>query len=270
MAVTRTVLPRKGFIQPQHGLTGYEQDMDSNLSLLDTNVAFASDLVQNQNANPSTVLAGPGYLAGVPIPAAAPPTMRALTATDLPLSSLFPLTLAGMLGINGLLIGGLAGYGLKLMTSATLTPGWANTGGYMLVQGQLYMPTGVVPSLPAAPASSTSYLFYSTYLAAGSHFYYSSNPYGTHLGDAMLAIITTSATAVTAVTAATAIGGIVAAAPSAAGNFTVPHLLGRKPVVAIIYPTSSAAIYWQTPTAMDLTNLYLVASAAGTANVQVF
>jgi len=45
MAITRTVLPRKGFVQPQHGLTGYEQDMDGNMSLLDANVVFASDIV---------------------------------------------------------------------------------------------------------------------------------------------------------------------------------------------------------------------------------
>src|SRR2546423_380620 len=40
MAVTRTILPRKGLVQPQHGLTGYEADQDANWLLLDTNVAF--------------------------------------------------------------------------------------------------------------------------------------------------------------------------------------------------------------------------------------
>ncbi len=45
MAVSRTVLPRKGLIQPQHGLTGYEVDQDANWALLDTNVAFISDLL---------------------------------------------------------------------------------------------------------------------------------------------------------------------------------------------------------------------------------
>jgi len=44
MAVTRTILPRKGLVQPQHGLTGYEADQDSNWALLDANVAFLSDL----------------------------------------------------------------------------------------------------------------------------------------------------------------------------------------------------------------------------------
>lgn len=45
MAVTRTVLPRKGLIQPQHGLTGYEADQDANWLLLDQKVAFVSDLL---------------------------------------------------------------------------------------------------------------------------------------------------------------------------------------------------------------------------------
>lgn len=44
MAVVRTILPRKGLIQPQHGLTGYEMDQDVNWTLLDANVAFVSDL----------------------------------------------------------------------------------------------------------------------------------------------------------------------------------------------------------------------------------
>src|SRR5712692_1654524 len=45
MAVTRTVLPRKGLIQAQHGLTGYEADQDTNWLLLDQKVAFVSDLL---------------------------------------------------------------------------------------------------------------------------------------------------------------------------------------------------------------------------------
>ena len=48
MAVTRTVLPRKGLVQPQHGLTGYEADQDANWLLLDTNVAFLSDVAAPQ------------------------------------------------------------------------------------------------------------------------------------------------------------------------------------------------------------------------------
>lgn len=45
MAVTRTILPRKGLIQSQHGLTGYEADQDANALLLDSKVAFISDLL---------------------------------------------------------------------------------------------------------------------------------------------------------------------------------------------------------------------------------
>ena len=44
MAVSRTILPRKGLIQSQHGLTGYEADQDANWLLLDSNIAFTSDL----------------------------------------------------------------------------------------------------------------------------------------------------------------------------------------------------------------------------------
>ena len=44
MAISRTVLPRKGLVQPQHGITQYETDMDVNLAMLDANVAYISDL----------------------------------------------------------------------------------------------------------------------------------------------------------------------------------------------------------------------------------
>ncbi len=44
MAVTRTILPRKGLVQSQHGLTQYESDQDSNWLLLDSNIAFIADL----------------------------------------------------------------------------------------------------------------------------------------------------------------------------------------------------------------------------------
>ncbi len=51
MAVTRTILPRKGLVQPQHGLTGYEADQDANWLLLDTNVAFLSDVETPQTSD---------------------------------------------------------------------------------------------------------------------------------------------------------------------------------------------------------------------------
>jgi hypothetical protein len=51
-------------------------------------------------------------------------------------------------------------------------------------------------------------------------------------------------------------------AASAAGNCTVPHLLGRVPLCAIIQMTSGGAIWFQTPLSYDSVNLYLVASAS--------
>jgi len=45
VAVTRTVLPRKGLIQSQHGLVNYEADQDANWALLDSSVAFTADLL---------------------------------------------------------------------------------------------------------------------------------------------------------------------------------------------------------------------------------
>lgn len=44
MAIARTILPRKGLVQSQHGVTQYEADMDANLAALDANVAYMSDL----------------------------------------------------------------------------------------------------------------------------------------------------------------------------------------------------------------------------------
>jgi hypothetical protein len=52
----------------------------------------------------------------------------------------------------------------------------------------------------------------------------------------------------------------VALAPSAGGNFTVPHGAGVTPKAVIIEMTSAGNIWFQTPTKYDSTNLYLVAS----------
>jgi hypothetical protein len=52
-------------------------------------------------------------------------------------------------------------------------------------------------------------------------------------------------------------------APSAPGDFSVAHGLGRLPVGGKILMTSSGRIWWQTPTLFDATNLYLVASEGG-------
>jgi len=203
MAVTRTVLPRKGLIQSQHGLTAYEADQDANWSLLDAKVAFVSDLQ------------------------------------------------FGDLGMNGVVSG------FTPSVSSTLAPGLGV--GILYAQGLRYAPAGA-PLLPAAPPSATVYLFYN----AASGFYYQTSPVGSALGDALIGKITTGAGTVTAVLAATRIFGSVSAAGTGSGNFTVAHLLGRKPVGAVIQMTSSGSIWFQPATPWDATNLYLTASGAGT------
>ena len=204
MAVTRTVLPRKGLIQSQHGLTSYEADQDQNWALLDANVAFMSDL---------------------------------------------PLSLSQSLGCNGLVSG------FVLSTSSTLVPGI--TAGVLFAQGVGYAPS-TAPALGPAPASQTSYLFYNS----TNGFYYQASAVGAQAGDALVGIVTTYASTVVAVQQATPIFGAVSLAPSAPGNFTVPHRLGRAPLCAIIQMTSGGAIWFQAPTSYDGTNLYLVASAS--------
>lgn len=206
MAVARTLLPRKGLIQSQHGLTGYESDQDANWALLDANIAFVSDLQ------------------------------------------------FGDLGINGVVSG------FALSVSATLTPNLA--AGVLYAQGVRYAPS-TSSALAPAPANAVWYLFYNS--ATG--FYYQSGAVGAAPGDALLGKVTAGATAITAVAGATRIFGSVSVAPSGGGNFTVPHLLGRKPVGAIIQMTSSGSIWFQGATQWDATNLYLAASGAGAAAV---
>ena len=206
MAVTRTVLPRKGLVQSQHGLTGYESDQDGNWALLDANIAFLTDLQ-------------------------------------------FP-----DLGINGVV----SGFGLSV--SATLTPGLAP--GVLYAQGIRYAPV-TAPALAPAPPNATSYLLSNSV----SGFYYRSSPVAAAAGDALIGKVITNGTVVTAVTAATPIFGYVGVAATSAGNFTLPHLLGRKPVGVLILMTSSGAIWFQPSTLYDATNLYLVASGASTTAV---
>ncbi len=85
MAIVRTILPRKGLVQPQHGITQYESDMDSNMAVLDANVAFLSDL-----ASVSDSLVGDLGLNGV------------VSGFQLaPSSSLYPGLTNGILYANG-------------------------------------------------------------------------------------------------------------------------------------------------------------------------
>jgi hypothetical protein len=247
MAIVRTVLPRKGLVQSQHGLTGYEADQDGNWSLLDSNVAFMSDLKEASNQNANQVLAGPAS------GAAAAPTFRALVAADLPLAAILGSTLAAALGINGVVSG------FTLGTGTNLTP--SLTAGVLFAQGAIYAPSGT-PGVPPAPASATSYLFYNS----GQGFYWSSSAVGTNAGDALIGQVMTSASAVTAVIQATKIMGQVALSPGASGNFTAQHFLGRKPASAVIQLTSTTLIVFQS-TMYDATNLYLSAAGASTGTV---
>jgi hypothetical protein len=247
MAIVRTVLPRKGLVQPQHGLTGYEADQDGNWSLLDSNIAFMSDLKEAASQNANQVLAGP--VSG----AAAVPSFRSLAAADLPLAAILGSTLAAALGINGVVSG------FTLGTGTNLTPSLG--AGVLFAQGSIYAPLGT-PAVPPAPAGATSYLFYNS----GQGFYWSSSGVGTNAGDALIGQVVTSANGVTAATQATKIMGQVALSPSGAGNFTVQHFLGRKPVGAVIQLTSTTLIVFQS-TMYDATNLYLNAAGAGSGSV---
>lgn len=250
MAIVRTVLPRKGLVQPQHGLTGYEADQDGNWSLLDANIVFVSDLKEAANQNANTVLAGPAS------GGAAAPAFRALAVADLPLAAILQSSLAAALGISGV------ASGFTLGTGTNLTP--SLTAGVLFAQGTIYAPASA-PGVPAAPASATSYLFYNS--ATG--FYWQASAVAAAAGDALIGQVVTSASAVTAVTQATKIMGQVALAPSEAGNFTVQHFLGRKPAGFVIQLTSNISIWMQSPAA-DATNLYLVASGSGTAQALVW
>ena len=212
MAVTRTVLPRKGLIQSQHGLTQYEADQDANWLLLDNRVAFLSDL---------------------------------------------SLAQAGDLGINGVVSG------FALSTASGLVPGLTN--GILYAQGNRFAPAAA-PVPPAAPVSATSYLLYNS----TNGFYYQPGSVGGSTGDALIGVVTTSASSVTAVTQGTRIYGQVSVAPSVPGNFSVPHLLGRTPIGAVIQMISTGTVWFQTAM-FDGTNLYLVASAGSiTAKIQVW
>jgi hypothetical protein len=192
--------------------------MDGNMSLLDANVAFMSDL---------------GSIAD---------------------------TLVGDLGLNGVACG------FQLATSNSLYPSVTN--GVLYANGLRYAPTD--PSLDAAPANATSYLFYQQENWPSSY-YYQSVLAALNQGDAFLGIIVTNGTQVTSVTPATPLFGQIPVTPSAPGNFSIPHLLGRAPLGAHIRMTSPGAIWWQSPTDADNLNLYLVASDAGvTAKVQVW
>lgn len=250
MAIVRTVLSPSGLVQSQHGLTGYEADQDGNWTVLNDlwQQVEADPAIESQAAN--TVLAGPAS------GAAALPAFRALGVADLPVAALLGKTLAAALGINGV------ASGFTLGTGANLTP--SLTTGVLFAQGTIFAPS-TTPAVSPAPASSTSYLFYNSTTG----FYWQASAVGATAGDALIGQVVTSATAVTAFTQAMKIMGQVALAPSAAGNFTVQHFLGRKPVGTSLLLTSTTLIVWQS-TLYDATNLYLNAAGASTGAVIVW
>jgi hypothetical protein len=220
MAVVRTVLPRKGIIQPQHG-DNYEADLDANWLTLDSTLQDAADV------QAAVTAAG---------------TVQALLQD---------------LGISGVVLG------LALSTSANLTPGLSN--GTLYAQGKRFSLSTPAPG--AAPANSTSFLWYNS--TAG--FYYNTTGIAGVTGDALIGQVVTNGTSVTDVAQARKIFGQISLAPAAPGNFSVAHLLGRAPLGAVIRMTSGGTVWFQNPTDMDGTNLYLVASDAGvTAKVIVW
>ena len=220
MAVVRTVLPRKGIIQPGHG-DNYETDLDTNWQIIDSLLQDATDV------------------------------QAAVTAAG---------TVEAWLQDRG--VSGVAS-GFNLGGSADLTP--ALSAGVLYAQGQRYAP--MTPNPGPAPASQTSYLFYNSTTG----FYYQAGAVGASAGDALIGTVTTNATQVVSVQDATRIYGQVSLVPSAAGNFSVAHLLGRTPAGALIQMTSGGAIWFQPATMYDGTYLYLVASDAGvTAKVQIW
>ncbi len=218
MAVTRTVLPRKGLVQAANN-TAWYADADANLALLDANIAFMSDLP----------------------PAGAPKQV-----------------------LDDLLIDGIiSGFGLSV--GSGLVPTIAI--GVLYANGIRYAP-GVAPTLPTMPASSTRYLYYN----GSTGFYYQTAIGAATTGDAFIGTVVSGATTISSVTNATIEGGLVSAAPSAPGNFTLAHNLGKSPrQQPRIHMTSGGAIWFQTPTMFDNTNLYLVASDGGvTAKIEVW
>ncbi|MBI1940125.1 MAG: hypothetical protein HYS33_01305 [Acidobacteria bacterium] len=220
MAVVRTVLPRKGIIQPRHG-DNYEADLDTNWLVIDSLLQDAADVE------------------------------AAVTAAGTVEAWLQDRGLSGVLS------------GLDLGGSTDLTP--ALSAGVLYAQGLRYAPQNPDPG--PAPASTTSHLWYNS----STGFYYNLSGTPATTGDAFLGSVVTDATRVLTVTPAAKMYGQVSATAPAPGNFSLAHNFGRAPLGALIYMTSGGALWFQSPTMFDATNLYLVASAAEvTAKVQIW
>lgn len=224
MAVSRTILPRKGFVEPQHG-AAYEADVDQNWVLCDSLMQDANDV--------SAAISNADLLAGTRM-------------TDFSENVVI--------------------HGFELGTSTTLVP--AITPGVLFAQGKRYAPAAA-PTLPAAPANTTRYLFYNS----SSGFYYASAPSPTTPGDCFLGTVTTSASTVTAVTTGPNLSNganakaLVQVMKKAQINFAghpggvqqaKAHGLGYAPTLVNIRMTSPGAI-WESAL-VDATNVYLTAS----------
>jgi hypothetical protein len=220
MAVVRTVLPRKGIIQPRHG-DNYEADLDTNWLLIDSLLQDAADV------------------------------QAAVTAAGTVEAWLTDRGLSGVLS------------GLDLGGSTDLTP--ALSAGVLYAQGIRSAPQAPDPG--PAPATATSYLWHNS----STGFYYNLTGAPATTGDTYLGSIVTDATRVITVTPAAKMYGQIPVTAPAAGDFSLAHNLGRAPLGALIYLTSGGALWFQSPTMYDTTNLYLVASDAGvTAKVQIW
>jgi len=153
--------------------------------------------------------------------------------------------------------------GFSLATSANLTPGLSS--GVLYAQGVRSAPS--IPAPGNAPASSTSFLWWNSITG----FYFNLSGTAATSGDAFIGSLITDPTHVTAVTNATKVYGRLAVTASAPGNFSLAHNLGRIPLGATVYMTSSGEFWFQPVTLFDATHLYLVASDVGiTASIQVW
>ena len=163
----------------------------------------------------------------------------------------------GDIGLSGVVSG------LALATSANLTPGLSS--GVLYAQGNRWAPSAPTP--PAAPASSSSYLWWNSVTG----FYFNTTGAAASSGDAFIGAVTTDANHVLAVTNATKVYGRLTVNAAAPGNFSILHNLGRAPLGAVIYMTSGGAVWFQPTALFDATNLYLTASDAGvTASIQIW
>ena len=163
----------------------------------------------------------------------------------------------GDLGLNGVTTG------FTLDISETLVP--ALTTGVLYAHGRRIAPLAD-PPVPAAPDDTTSNLFFSYFQG----FYYSSDVFGNSADDAYIGQVVAASGAIASVVQSTKLFGSIAYSLSGSSNASIPHLLGRVPVGAIIQPESANAPVWQSSAHYDNTNLLVTATGTGTGLIQVW